>query len=239
MPERCPICDTELGENYYCQQCRRSVEADILKGQVKMLEGAIAGWRRTNADLQRQLAEAVLERNKVAGYNREVGEQLFKAKQQNAELAAVVERYGWHDRPGVGSNGCDDHLCVCGFDEALEQSAAILAEHDAEKDKQLAELAAVVGSMQNFIAGCECECGGAVVGWCSRCTLLKTVTDPAAILAEHEERVMAEMRNWLRDRAAQYRKQADRYGRDCNKGGFGDAQARAYALDEAAQLLTA
>ena len=56
MPERCPICDTELYmPGYYCPKCRRSVEAELLKSQIAIMEEAITGWRAENERLKAKL----------------------------------------------------------------------------------------------------------------------------------------------------------------------------------------
>ena len=54
MPERCPICDTKLVPGYYCTKCERRVREDMLEAEVRMLEGAIEGWRRVVGDLKKK-----------------------------------------------------------------------------------------------------------------------------------------------------------------------------------------
>ena len=57
MPERCPICDTELEAHYHCPTCVRRVLEDIHARQITMLKGAIEGWRKTVADRDTRIAE--------------------------------------------------------------------------------------------------------------------------------------------------------------------------------------
>jgi len=51
MPERCPICDTEL-VHYYCPTCKRRVRDEILECEIETYCNAIKGWQRVNAELK-------------------------------------------------------------------------------------------------------------------------------------------------------------------------------------------
>ena len=55
MPERCPICNTELLGGEYCPTCKRRVVDEQLAAKVAMLENAIEGWRAENSRLRAML----------------------------------------------------------------------------------------------------------------------------------------------------------------------------------------
>ena len=81
MPEHCPICDTELEHGYWCPKCRASMRARKLEDRVRMLEGAIEGWRRTSGELK---AENELLQGHLA--------QIRKARDWHKQLCGEPDR---------------------------------------------------------------------------------------------------------------------------------------------------
>lgn len=57
MPERCPNCGAEITEeSYVCESCHAHVRAIRAEAKAKMLDDAIAGWRKATADKDAEVA---------------------------------------------------------------------------------------------------------------------------------------------------------------------------------------
>jgi len=65
VPPHCPLCGEEIrGDAEHCPMCGCSIQLINLKAQVKLLEGAIEGWRSVNEQKTSIISEmqGVLER---------------------------------------------------------------------------------------------------------------------------------------------------------------------------------
>lgn len=96
MPERCPICQTELLGDEYCPKCKRRVLDEILESQVAVLQSALGGWRdrcaqlkAANETLQDDLARSrhAADKAAIAGYEAEQ-----KLKAENEQLRDLLAR---------------------------------------------------------------------------------------------------------------------------------------------------